>query len=301
MGMPSEITFPVHVLRDQTLALEAALTVCVADPAHKAVHRLRIATRRLEAQLFLLSRMSALPAYGSAAATLQRVLRQLRRAAGTVRDLDAQCKWLETAGLEPTGAGQANGMLAHGAERLHERLVHKRKRAGLGLQRLLRKLQSKAALQGMALLKSLEKVEQTAVPAMELLEHARALLRRDGLLDGSLGRTLTEDELHSVRKGAKAARYLAETMPESIAAQQAASCFEALQEAGGRWHDASELARVAKKFLGKHHGLTISMARERDRNLRLYREALRAAAREYRHAGRAHNAKGLRKGSLAEA
>jgi hypothetical protein len=56
---------PVGKLREQAKRLEAALSVGVSTPTVKAVHELRAATRRVEAQLELLSMRRAKFCVGS--------------------------------------------------------------------------------------------------------------------------------------------------------------------------------------------------------------------------------------------
>ena len=307
MTRRNEGTVPVAVLREHATALEAALSVCLADPGVKPVHRLRPETRRVEAQLLLLAAMPEMPEHRSASERLRRALRRLRQAAGEVRDLDVQRKRLEeiaeaakeaagqTAGneagqaagqAEPNGgeeagtaeeavAGAADGAaMQAGAASVREELKGKREAAAESLQHVLRKRQVKTAGAAETLLKVLEPGAGAVLPAAELLRHAEALLWRDGLLGGGDVSGLDEDELHTVRKAAKAARYLAETMPESGAGSAEAQRFEALQEAGGQWHDALDLLRVAKQLLGKGHALTAAMGAERDRHVQEYREAL---------------------------
>ena len=304
--MPAELTYPVQVLREHIVALEAGLSVCLADPGPKAVHRLRTETRRIEAQVLLLDQLSPMPEHGDEASRLRRALRRLRRAAGEVRDLDVQCKRLEeladaqpdVAENQPEGkdapdaadedqvqaqaqapmaedlrsSGQA---LAKGAAALRDHLRNKREHAGADLQKLLKKHQARTARAAEALLKAFEDAEQVSLSAAALVQHAQDVLLRDGLPTKADVKSLGENDLHSVRKSAKAARYLAETLPGSPVADTAAGRFEALQQAGGQWHDALDLARAARRFLGKSHALTVFIAADRDRHLSLYRKTLR--------------------------
>ena len=305
--MGSETTSPVRVLREHTVALEAALTVCLAEATGKAVHKVRTETRRVEAQLFLLSTMPDLPLHKRDAKLFKRSLKRIRRAAGDVRDYDVQRKELESVARTLAEGGTAQVLVgnaasrsknenaagtglaelkqedgreaAKGAAHLRDHLGGRRKKAVKGLQALLSRGQSKVAIRAETILKTLEEAEGVTLQAGELLERALKSLQRDGLLAQSLDRTLTADELHSVRKGAKAARYLAETMPDSRMGKRTAKRFEALQEAGGQWHDALELARESRRFLGRHHPLTLALVRRRDHQLQLYREALGVEAR----------------------
>lgn len=311
--MTAAYTYPVQVLRDQTTALEAALSACLADPAPKAVHRLRTGTRRVEAQLLILAATPGLPACRELAAKLRRELRRLRRAAGAVRDLDVHRKQLEALDMSPVEASQpeaaqpeaapadpeaesakAAGAPAkpvsepHAAKPLHKgcaallsHLQGKRDDAAGTLHALLTRRQAKAAAAAEALLQALRGAVEEKLSARALVACAETVLHRDGLLENPKNVAkdrLDEDQLHSVRKSAKVARYMAETLPGNQAAAIAALGFEAVQEAGGQWHDALEITRAARKHLGKHHALTTRFVEERNRLLAGYEEVLRELA-----------------------
>ena len=355
--MAADTTCPVDVLREHTTELEAALTVCLADPGHKPVHRLRTETRRIEAQLLLLAEIPTIPEHRKQAEGMRRALRRIRRAAGELRDFDVQGKLLERfttraaangaspaedatpmaqprgkgspgqASRSPTrellaanpieganvGSGPARRALQKGAAELSGKLEKRRDRAAGKLQKLLRKHQKPVADAGQALLGALEPAEDLALPAPALLEYAEAILWRSGVLADAAGQptkragrdtngsgplahdqpapghgagthsesgveALDEQELHDLRKAAKAARYLAETLPGNPVLGAAAHRFEALQNAGGQWHDDLDLTRAARRLLGKSHELTVTLAAERDAHLAAYREALAASA-----------------------
>ena len=299
--MPNQVTYPVRILRNHVIALEAALSVCLAEPNLRAVHRLRTGTRRLEAQLLLLDLLPGAPEHRAPSAALRRELRRLRRAAGEVRDLDVHGQHVEllepgpsatdvpapqTAPSEPvaSAASERAGNPAddpatavrHGSAKLADRLGRKRTLAATALQKLLTHRQGKAALAAEALLKSLRSAGNLKLSAQDLIRTAETVLYRDGLLHGASTGKLDEEELHAVRKSAKLARYLAETMPANPAVKAAAARLEVLQEAGGLWHDALEMARAARRYLGRHHPLTAAFVADRRRHLAAYREALRA-------------------------
>ncbi len=329
--MPTQVTFPVRILRDHVTALEAALSVCLADPNLRAVHRLRTGTRRLEAQLLLLDLIPSVPEHRAASTALRRELRRLRRAAGEVRDLDVHGRHLQlldtAAPSPPQSPAVATGQAAepesaetpataepaassrppanltspdsaaaetavrHGSAKLAERLSRKRARAATDLQQLLSHRQGKAALTAEALLKSLRPAGGLQLSAEDLLCATQTVLYRDGLLRGPATGKLDEEELHAVRKSAKLARYLAQTMPSNPVVETAAARFEALQEAGGLWHDALELARAARRYLGRHHPLTLAFAADRRRYLAAYRAALHDIPAPQPTAGPASEAK----------
>ena len=313
--MPNDFTYPVQILQEHTRALEAALTVCLADPGHKPVHRLRTETRRVEAQIELLSHIPEMPEHRTEADRFLRTLKRLRRAAGVVRDFDVHRRKLEdlaeaaeqqaaAPGVLPAASAKKGSRkkkgpgggeeattkllnedlpkggssevtdLGKGATELRKHIDDQRDAAAADFQKLLTKRQVKTASAAEALLKVLQGATEVKMPVSELLRQAEAVFTRDGLLEKGDVQSLGEDDLHSARKAAKAARYLAETLPGNPAAEQAAEHFESLQEAGGKWHDSLELARAARKYLGKNHELSVAMSSERDRNLELYREAL---------------------------
>lgn len=321
--MAVEVTFPVQVLREHATTLEAALSVCLADPAHKPVHRLRTETRRVEAQLLLLAQLPEVPEHRDESAALRKQLKKLRRAAGEVRDLDVQRKLLDdyvdpepahqdaaaegasapgrrARGLQGSAAAKEQGRkaagdafgamraavepapvrraLAEGASDLRGHIGSQRDHAAADLQKLLKKRQTKTAAAAEALLKVLHPAQEVQLPAEQLLRHAQGIFEREGLLADSPAADLNDDELHSLRKAAKAARYLAETLPEDPLAKKAAERFEALQQAGGEWHDLMDLARASRHHLGKSHELTVELAAERDRRLETYRQALQQGA-----------------------
>lgn len=278
--------FPVRLAGAHTVELEAALTACLADPSHKAVHQLRKETRRLEALLVLLADLPDISRRDLHTERLRRCLRKLRRAAGEVRDLDVHRERLdEIAGgsTAPDGAGEARKgeKLIKAARNLNKRLLRQRRDAGEDLQEELRKCQRPTAVAAEAWLASLAPEQGLSLTAKALLERVGAKVH-DGLLAESLTRDLTGDELHTLRKTAKAARYLAEMLPASPAATAAARRFERLQESGGRWHDALELAAIAKRELGGRQALTQKFSEERDDHLWRYRDALRREATRLR-------------------
>ncbi len=90
MGQTEPSAYPIRTLREHVTALEGAIMLVLVDSKKDSVHRLRTSTRRIEAQLELLSLLPDLPDYRRAAKKVRRPLKELRRAAGLVRDLDVQ-------------------------------------------------------------------------------------------------------------------------------------------------------------------------------------------------------------------
>lgn len=269
--MPQATISPVPVLRRHITELEAAIAVCLADPGVKAVHRLRTGTRRVEALLLLIDLVPGLPEQRKRATRFLHALKRLRRAAGTVRDLD-----VHRAMLEALAEPQTAALLSESAQELAQHMGRQREHAAAALQELLGKRQANTTRAAERLLEALQPAEALRLPAADLLRFADSILTRGRTLDATRTRRWSEDELHDARKAAKAARYVAEAAPGNPKLARAARRFEALQEAGGHWHDALELARAARKHLGKDHELTAMYCAARDRKLEAYREALLA-------------------------
>ncbi len=275
--METSVLYPVQVLREHITELEAAVALCLADARQKPVHKLRTETRRLGALLLLLTRVPKLPKHHKEAAAFQRALRKLRRAAGDVRDFDvhrSMLKALSGAVPDKSGSGEGTSVPKNAAVELRRHMRRERDKAAAALQQLLAHRQVKTTRAAEALLESLRPAQRLAVAGPDLLRDAQAVLVQDGFLDRNALGTLSEEDLHTVRKAAKAARYVAECQPDDPALAAAARRFESLQEAGGQWHDALELARAARLHFGKDHVLTRFYRQERDRKLEAYRAAL---------------------------
>ncbi len=315
--MTASTAYPIQILQEHVTGLEAAISVCLAEPGHKPVHRLRTETRRVEALLLLLDLIPELPEHRREAAALTRALGKLRRVAGKVRDLDVHRRMLEAlaesgvdsagvpaeskaveSGQEPADKGRAKtkarrgakaatfpeatqthaGLLQESAKELRKQLGHERDKAAIALQDVLRKRQVKTSKAAEDLLLLLEAARDFALPGPDLLRDAEAIFSRDGLLRSGPVTKLDKGDLHTIRKAAKAARYLAESLPENATLVAAARRFETLQEAGGQWHDAMELARAARRYFGKSHELTAAYREDRSRKLESYQKTLASTA-----------------------
>ena len=239
----------------------------------KPVHKLRTESRRLEAQIALLKSIPGLPSFRATAAKALWQIKKLRQAAGRVRDLDVQSGHLEGhaaeagAGSMPEEAKQQaladiQVMLSYRAER--------RVRAAEKLTAEIIARQAKAAATLEKLNKTLEPAARKSLPSAELLAIAEQQFARTR---GLKLRKPSADDLHTVRKAAKQARYLAENAG-SARAVAAAKRYEHLQELGGEWHDWLDLAAAARKELGKKHGLTAEFQALQDGHLDQFRAEL---------------------------
>ena len=280
--MATATASPVRTLREHALALEEAMTVCLSKPRPRAVHKVRTEAGRVEAQLELLSLLKKLPSHRSETARVLRLLKKIRRAAGRVRDLDVQRKLLKT----PVANNPEDHVLEdteqqtpHSASELSEsadltelRQIRKRrrKRTARKLLKLLDKRHKKLAAAFEKLLTALEPVQDLQLPAAELL---RLIDQRFRGTHALIIRHPSSEHLHSIRKAARVARYQAEIAPDSAAATRAAQRYEALQVAGGQWHDTLSLAAAATE-LGDNHATAVSFGQQRDQHLAAYRALL---------------------------
>ncbi|WP_158819738.1 CHAD domain-containing protein [Granulicella sp. S156] len=281
--MANPTTSPVRTLREHTLALQEAMTVCLSKPRPRAVHKVRTEAGRIEAQLELLNLLKKLPSHRSETARVLRLLKKIRRAAGRVRDLDVQRKLLKPPvanNPEDPATEDAEQQTPHSASELSEsadltelRQIRKRrrKRAARKLLKLLDKRQKKLAAAFDALLTALEPVQDLQLPAAELLQLIDQRFRGTHAL---IIRHPSSEHLHSIRKAARVARYQAEIAPDSAAAIRAAQRYEALQVAGGQWHDTLSLAADAATELGDNHAAAVSFGQQRDQHLAAYRALL---------------------------
>jgi CHAD domain-containing protein len=268
-GSSSRAAYPVRTLREHVTALEAAVTVCLADPKPKPVHHLRTATRRIEGQLALLGTMSGMPDHDKAARRVRRILKKLRRAAGEVRDLDVQMELIDS-----IASSSSARSLQHDSSRLHERLEAGREKAAGSLVKLLHRRGADVAGMLESLLDALRPAESVAISPAQLMTLARDWFAQNAPqeLHGNLD---DPDQLHAVRKTAKLARYIAENAPKSaVQTRRLADAFESVQEAGGRWHDWLVLAAVANDKLGASSPLTMSFTRRCHSALAAYRRRL---------------------------
>ena len=237
------------------------------------VHRLRTSTRRMEAQLVLVSLLPGMPEHTEQADEVHRLLRRVRRAAATMRDMDVQIDMIETD--MPDSAAVHSG--SHGdevrkeAQKLLKKLNKKRSRETGDLTGTL-KAESEDLSRAMHALRSVIASAPGSRPrtfsTLELSEQiqnwfaarARVVLHVDRHPDRAHAlqrlQHLDEDILHDLRKVAKQCRYMAESLPEgSPEAKRLAQRFEYLQEAGGTWHDWLTLEWAAARTLGKKSAL----------------------------------------------
>jgi CHAD domain-containing protein len=226
----------------------------VDDPSIKLVHRLRSTTRRLEATLELLDLSTGIKVRGKSK-SLRNALREVRRAAGAVRDLDVHRDLLK--------AYKKNG----DTDKLDHDLVYARKKAAKKLRTDIRKGQK-------LFIEELNDVETMLKPVLDLDLSSAELIR---LTRKWFAATIChlhpqkDDQLHSIRKAGKAARYIAETGADnSKAVAGLATRFERAQNTLGAWHDCLLLLEEAQTSLPEHSPTTDQL---QEKAFRLRQEA----------------------------
>jgi len=232
---------PVATFLRLSLALKTAMAECLAQPTPKTVHRLRATIRRIKATLDLLVDTADLPTLPKRSKQFRRSLRQVRRAAGAVRDLDAHSELL------------ADYKTTAGAEDLTKHLEAARSGKVQQLQHSIRKEQ-------VDIYRNLEKLETTLASATSLNLSGGILVH---LATSSLAPALRgldpndDDDLHSVRKACKTARYIAEIGAESSkAASELTKRLQKLQRIIGVWHDHLVLCGESQESLPNDSPLT---------------------------------------------
>lgn len=213
---------PVAAFLRHSLTLKAAMAKCADKPKPKPVHDLRSTTRRMEATLELLIATADLPPLAKKSKAFRRSLRRLRRAAGRVRDLDVHRDLLSAY------------KKINDAARLEQSLDDARKKEA-------KKLQRRIAKDEQEILSALDKLETALAPGagLDLSGGGIADAAQYWLATAVHGLDLhSDDDLHSIRKACKTARYIAEIGSEaSRTTATLARRLNDVQQTTGAWHD----------------------------------------------------------------
>jgi CHAD domain-containing protein len=262
---------PFKTLRDEVTTLEASILECLAKPRKKPVHRLRTTTRRIEAQLELLSLLPHLPPHKKSGDKAARLLAKIRQAAGKVRDLDVQDDLIRK-------QASRNAPLRSEALQLRHALAKQRTAEADSLLAVLHKQESRLPLTMNELHESLKPADSLTLSESALIDlvHTWYAENVPAVPPPSARQSASAVEhLHDIRKKAKLARYLAESAPKNAAkAHRLAARYESLQEAGGEWHDWLLLAEIASDHLGKSSKLAAHFHENAVKALRAYQRKL---------------------------
>jgi CHAD domain-containing protein len=228
-------------------AFNAALAQCMEDADADAVHRVRTGSRRLQAMLEAMLRENATFALDHPARACLRQLKQIRRAAGPVRDLDVHRKLLENLVGKAAPGDDANPLQAQ-AEMLDDWLKSERKHLARGMQKQMRKRQHGLEGRQTAVLHAIGSVSlETAGTGRS----ADAVALEDFVRAADAMPLLDAENLHDFRKATKKARYVAESATEKGPYSSVAKALKRIQDAIGDWHDWQCLCEEAETALGK--------------------------------------------------
>lgn len=268
------LTRPVQALHDAIQSLESAVLLCLASPKKRSVHQIRTRTRRIEALLELIAMLPKAPPASKQRKKALNLLKKLRRAAGTVRDLDVERDLTAQESVRAKGSSRAARAIQDEARVFRSHLKRQRDESADALTRLLKKQQKDLPLAMRDLEDALAPMEDATLSEEKLTSLVRGWYARCNPLQPNRAGGDT-DALHSIRKRAKHARYMAESAPKQAArAHRLAARFEALQQSGGEWHDWLQLHDVAAKHLGKSAQLSQYFGSRAGRALRSYRQRL---------------------------
>lgn len=247
-------------------AFNTMIDKCTDDPGVEAVHRLRTGSRRVQAMIETMLREagSAGKALAEPARAWLRQIKHLRRAAGSVRDLDVHRKLLEVQIGQRSKAGklatervdetetaaastEADQLISQAAKldawlkeqrSVQVEILHKQ------IKKRRRKLKEReAAFIAAAQARNARSSKLPRPAANVALENFVRVVDSTPVLDST--------NLHDFRKSTKKARYVAEAAGEEPAAKAIADALKEIQDVVGVWHDWLCLAQEAANVLGE--------------------------------------------------
>jgi CHAD domain-containing protein len=194
------------------------------DLTPENVHHFRTNGRRVEALIDTLA-----PETKNKKKAL-RLLAKLRKRAGKVRDIDVQIGLLKSLKVPDRQSHRAR--LLELLDEEHRRRTRKLIKAADAstLRELARRLRREQ-----------ESIQFDGINPLLLAMSALPMVDQS---------SLTEENLHSFRIGAKRARYLAELAGENAGAKAFVEELKSAQNAAGDWHDALKLKERAEKDFG---------------------------------------------------
>lgn len=278
-------------LRKLTATLRGNLETCATAPDIDPVHDVRTGTRRLQAVIEAILREHTGESLQEPASEWLDALKKMRRAAAPVRDLDVHRKLLhklvkfgsKNEGAELIAPASDNTMVvgpspdvietpatelptnpvADQAGKLDAWLHHARQHNAVQLKKRAAKQLTKFDALSSAMDAAMQQGRRTRrrprSAAMVALESFARLVDEMQQLDAN--------NLHDFRKGAKKARYIAETAAEDAHALAVGKALKRLQDDIGDWHDWLVLADEAGDALGDEGKELIALLdAERDRH-----------------------------------
>jgi len=197
-------------------------------PTPENVHKFRTSSRRVEVLVADLADHRS-----SNDKKLLKLLAQLRKKAGRVRDLDVQSAALRSLKIpqEPGRKSQLMRTLAEDRAKREKKLVK--------------------ALDKKTLAEIRKRAKRTA-SSLEIPQDANPLMlarQKFGALEVDQG-SITDKTLHQFRIAGKRARYIAELAGKNAEATGLVESFNHMQDVIGDWHDWMQLAARAEKMFG---------------------------------------------------
>lgn len=282
---PEPVDARIEHISKVTATLRSNLEKCATNPEIDPVHDLRTGTRRLQAMIEAVLRERGDDSLKQSADEWMSALKKMRRAAAPVRDLDVHRKLLQklvkygskdevahSNGADTAPAADLIEMPAaalpahpetHQAERLDAWLHHARQHNAASLRKRAVKLFSKFDHEAAAFESAMKQGPRTRrrprSAAVVALESFARLVHEMQQLDAN--------NLHDFRKGAKKARYIAESAAEDAHALAVGKALKRLQDEIGDWHDWLVLGDEARAALGDEgKDLIALLGAERDRH-----------------------------------
>ena len=283
-------------LREVAAAMRSTLDACRKageTPEVEAVHHLRTGTRRVEATLETLAREAGARGLGKATEDArQRWLRQLkkiRRASGKVRDFDVHRELLAENFLPDTeeskratspvaggeSASRGSGELTPLVKQAHSLDAWLKAQRSDAAQMLCSKLDDHAEQLLDAEQRFLDAIAKRRARVHRVQRSAAHLALEDYLRLMDAMPLLDQENLHDFRKGAKKARYVAESDEKDPAAGAMAKAIKRVQDSIGEWHDWDVVREEAREAL-QDDGVVLGVELEA-RTKRAYERALRMA------------------------
>ena len=283
-GHTPRLSFPFRICRETILKLMKALTECQGTPQAEPVRTLRRVSRHLHAQLTLLYLLQdqLIPA------CIDRIRKPLKRigcAAGRVRDLDAQYQLVvkDVSRTLKDNTDYAREDVARDVAHLRKHLAKRRNAEALRLAHVLNDEQehlTEALRDARNTLQTLEDqsfateelsirirswLRSTALDLHEPTIKCPPSLRRDARKGTDYLDPLMVERLHGLRKVAKTARYMVETLSSKAAGtRQLVLELKSIQRLGGEWHDWLLLERMSAKQSKGRTSLVKQYAKNRD-------------------------------------
>jgi CHAD domain-containing protein len=283
-GYTPRLSFPFRSCRETILKLMKALTECQGTPQAEPVRTLRRVSRHLQAQLTLLRLLQdqLIPACID---RIRKPLKRIGRAAGRVRDLDAQYQLVvkDASRTLKDNTDYAREGIAQDVAHLRKHLAKRRNAEALRLVHVLNDEQEHLTEALRDARDALQTLEDQSFTTEELSIRIRSWLRSTALdlheptikcppsprRDARKGTDhldpLMVERLHGLRKVAKTARYMVETLSSKAAGtRQLVLELKSIQRLGGEWHDWLLLERMSAKHSKKRTSLVKQYAKNRD-------------------------------------